>query len=187
MSESLKKLSRESTKIMKEMEQGMHTYNNWNRVRDIEIEKRKILLFIEQTWRLKSRATWLREGDKNTKYFHAFATGRKNANAIWHIEAEGESLHTTKKIQNEAVKFFLGLFMARKVPVYEEQLWPIEDFPIMFEKGDRLNLIKIVTTEDTMSILKSLKPDKSSGPDGWTPNFFIHFSDYFIEDITELI
>ena len=41
-----------------------------------------LLLKKEETWRLKSRATWLEVGDDNTKLFHAYDKGRKVVNTI---------------------------------------------------------------------------------------------------------
>jgi hypothetical protein len=36
----------------------------------------------EKEWRLKSRATWIAEGDENTKFFQNFSKHQKNINTI---------------------------------------------------------------------------------------------------------
>lgn len=36
----------------------------------------------EIMWRQRSRATWIKEGDQNTKFFHRKATWRQKKNAI---------------------------------------------------------------------------------------------------------
>ena len=53
----------------------------------VSLEKRRnsILMDKEESWRLKSRATWLACGDDNTKFFHAYARGRKATNTIWSL------------------------------------------------------------------------------------------------------
>jgi Flp pilus assembly CpaE family ATPase len=59
-------------------------------------EKDKILAVEEDTWRLRSRAIWLSSGDKNTKFFHKYATMRRSQNTIWDIEDESGILHSSE-------------------------------------------------------------------------------------------
>lgn len=45
----------------------------------------KILKESEESWRIRSRAIWLTEGDESTKFFHKFANGRKAINTTWEL------------------------------------------------------------------------------------------------------
>lgn len=41
---------------------------------------------MKKSFESKDRADWLKEGDKNTKYFHYKASAKKKKNQIWGIE-----------------------------------------------------------------------------------------------------
>ena len=61
----------------------------------------------ELTWKLKSRITWLKEGDMNMKFFHKTENAWRNANTIWHIKNEnGDIVHIEEDIRNEAFNHF---------------------------------------------------------------------------------
>lgn len=46
----------------------------------------------EIRWRQRSRIQWLKQGDKNTKFFHRIATSRKRYNTIESLKVEGSNV-----------------------------------------------------------------------------------------------
>lgn len=57
--------------------------------RTSSLEARKIhILRLEESWRLKRIATWIKLGDGNTKLFDNYATHLRNINSIWAIKVE---------------------------------------------------------------------------------------------------
>ena len=50
-----------------------------------------VLIDEEVYWKQRSRADWLLEGDKNTKFFHAKFSAPKKKNKIWGVLDENGS------------------------------------------------------------------------------------------------
>ncbi|KAH1130740.1 hypothetical protein J1N35_002118 [Gossypium stocksii] len=65
----------------------------------------------ERYWAQRSRAQWLKDGDRNTKYFHAKATRRLKKNSIEKINDEnGNWIMESKEICKAARSYFWNLF-----------------------------------------------------------------------------
>jgi hypothetical protein len=69
------------------------------RRREIEKEMNCLLEREEIYWKQRSRIEWLKEGDKNTKFFHASATCRMHHNSIPSLIVVGLNLPTTLRKQ----------------------------------------------------------------------------------------
>jgi hypothetical protein len=59
----------------------------------LESNRADILREQENAWRLRSRATWLKSGDSNTKYFHKLATYNRSKKSIWSIDNTDIGVH----------------------------------------------------------------------------------------------
>lgn len=58
-------------------------------------------------WAQNSRAKWIREGDKNTRYFHVIASMHRRQNSITSLSTNGVKIVDPAVIKEEAVSLFL--------------------------------------------------------------------------------
>lgn len=144
----------------------------------MELRKGELLLHEEQTWRLRSRAIWIKEGYKNTGFFHKYASSRKNVNAIWYLEDEtGKSCSSLPELKRTAVNFFKKKYDKPVREDLEAQLQALRDMPRFFSAEDNEQIWKPVTKEELEAVIKGMPKDKSPGPDGSTQEFFSWFFD----------
>ncbi|KAK3226756.1 hypothetical protein Dsin_006618 [Dipteronia sinensis] len=64
----------------------------------------------EQMWCQKSRIKWLKEGDRNTNFFHCMANGRRKVNFIGGVTFDGEVCSDPISIRRGIYNFFKNHF-----------------------------------------------------------------------------
>jgi len=142
----------------------------------------------EDLWRLKSRAIWLLSGDDKTKFFHAYAKGRKAHNTIWELQ-EGDGLSTSsfEGLSNMGVKHFKKLFEAQPGTSIEEIIRMAGLFPRFIDQHGNESLMKEILTTKLLPILRTFEHDKSPGLDGWPVEFYLGFYDFFRGDLLKVV
>jgi len=153
------------------------------------ISKRsQILKEREESWRLRSRAIWLMEGDANTKFYHKFANGRKIINTIWELKNDqGQPVSQQHNLARLATEHFRGIYKAPEEVNILEIMRVAELFPRYIEQEDSEELQKEVTMAELEATLKWFKKDKSFGPDGWTIDFYLAFFDILGNDLLKIV
>jgi hypothetical protein len=81
----------------------------------LEAECNELLKFEEEYWRQKSHATWLKCGDRNTKFFHKFASARRNQKHIWEIGDEMARYSEARRRSKERLPDILRSFTLRMI------------------------------------------------------------------------
>ncbi|KAF5472901.1 hypothetical protein F2P56_009564 [Juglans regia] len=66
----------------------------------------RIILQEEMSWRQKSRALWLREGDRSTKFFHSIANSHRRNNNIEVLKIEGMECRDEEVIKYHVTDVF---------------------------------------------------------------------------------
>jgi mannosylglycoprotein endo-beta-mannosidase len=117
--------------------------------------------------RQRSRLRWLKEGDANTKLFHAVANGRRAKNFIPAIKV-GERIFTHQREKEEA--FFqaysalIGEVRNRENSVNLESLG--------FQPFELDDLEEMFTSEEVWKVIRDMPPDRAPGPDGFIGLFY---------------
>ncbi|XP_060959373.1 uncharacterized protein LOC133030597 [Cannabis sativa] len=143
-----------------------------------------ILLQREIFWKQRSKQLWLREGDQNSKFFHAKATSRRRSNLIHKLRNNnGEWVGWEDELPNVVTSYFQQLF-AFEDGDYRDVLNCLQ--PTIREEQNDV-LIEPVTTEEIKKTLFQMHPDKSPGPDGMTPGFYQKFWHIVGDDIVKLV
>jgi hypothetical protein len=71
----------------------------------------KLLLMEEISWRQKSRVLWLKEGDKNSKFFHKIANSHRKTNTIDSLNINGITSTCQDEIREHISQFYEQLYM----------------------------------------------------------------------------
>jgi len=86
-------------------------FDNREEMQRIENQIDNILIDEEIFWKQRSRADWLKEGDRNTKFFHAKASARKKKNRISGLEDEnGKWIEEDDKVEQLICDYFTHIF-----------------------------------------------------------------------------
>jgi exonuclease III len=156
--------------------------------KQMELERNNILRGVEEQWRLRSRAIWIKSGDNNTKFFHNYASHSRIRKHVWEITDEnGYTITEQGAIKEKAVYYFKFFYKAPIIPNTIEQVKVIDLFPQMVNDDESCSLYNPVTMEELKVVLFHFKKDKSPGPDGWTTEFFTFFFDLVGEDLLEMV
>lgn len=141
--------------------------------RSLENRLAALLRKEEVFWLQRSRVSWMREGDKNTNFFHKVASGRKKRNHIAKIEDEfGNVFPEEEDIQRVFVDYYTKLFTAKSNLEMEEAVEAVS-YKMSTEMQNELS--QPFTEEEVTTTLNQMHPCKASGPDGMSALFFQKF------------
>jgi hypothetical protein len=128
----------------------------------------KLAHMAETSWRQKSRALWLKEGDNNTSFFHHLANSNRRRNYLGRLEVDGCVFEDKEDIKTQVEQFYHSLYQ-------ESESWRPEVDGLHFDaidSNDRDLLERPFDREEVVQVLQNLEGDKAPGPDGFTMAFF---------------
>eukprot|EP00253_Pinus_taeda_P022431 PITA_22431 len=125
----------------------------------------------EVLWRQKSRIRWLREGEKNTKFFHKSTVQRRMRNQISQVtNGQGEKVETQEGIEQEFVHYFREMSKEPNINRAEAIDNITRHIPQLITEEQNTLLLKPISLQEVETAVNSLKAGKAPGPDGFTSN-----------------
>jgi hypothetical protein len=143
------------------------------------------LLAREETMmKQRSRVQWLKEGDRNTVFFHARAKERAKTNKIVSLKKNDGSFAVSQEEVESMSRFFTNLFTAQEhtTPDIVTQFVQPKVNEVMNEKLDAP-----FSDQEIENALFMMHPSKSPGPDGFTAGFYIKHWDILKVDVCAAI
>ena len=129
---------------------------------------------------IRSRAKWIDEGEKPTKYFCNLEKQHSSSKTIpYIINNDGQSICDQKEMLTEAAKYYKTLYTETvknetnsNSDIFDE-LEQIQNVKLSNDESQSLE--GLLTMEEISATLKNMKNDKSPGSDGFTTEFFKMF------------
>lgn len=130
----------------------------------------------ETLWRQKSSIIWLRDGEKNTKFFHGSTIQRRMHNNIAFINnQQGENLEKHEDIAQEFQEHFQNTLKEPPGSRIQAIQNIVQHIPKIINEDHNNRLLQPISLQEVEDAMTQLKDGKAPVPDRFTANFFHAF------------
>ncbi|PRQ50695.1 putative RNA-directed DNA polymerase [Rosa chinensis] len=164
-----------------------HQNSHFDEIKALQFRLNELLSINETYWRQRSKVQWLREGDRNTSFFHRRASNRRSRNRIKGLLTEnGQWTSEPGEVTNILLQYYEASFRS-------EQSDPIAMNLILDCIQPRVTesmngeLMAPYSDDEIKRALFQMHPSKSPGPDGMSPCFFQKFWDVVEFDVCQAV
>ncbi|XP_062020952.1 uncharacterized protein LOC133737412 [Rosa rugosa] len=141
----------------------------------------------EKYWRQRSRAVWLKDGDRNSAFFHRRACNRKSRNSIRGLtDEQGQWQSEPAEIQRLLLTYFKTVFSSEGCDARAVQT-VLDATPTKLTRSMNESLVQPYTDDEIKAALFQMHPSKSPGPNGMSPFFFQKYWNVVSMDVCNAI
>ena len=149
---------------------------------DLETRYEQTLTKLTDSYMQRAKKHWIKDGDRNTSFFHKAIIKRKKRNTIASIKDENDILQQMpEKISNTFVNYFRSIFASSNV----NNGRPFLHTEMPHNSNDYT--YSIPDEDEVLATLKEMKRNASPGPDGFNVEFYIATWEWIGKDVMQLV
>eukprot|EP00253_Pinus_taeda_P017254 PITA_17254 len=142
----------------------------------------------EVLWRQKSRIKWLREGERNTKFFHQAMIKHRQRSRILSIkDKNGNRVVEQVEIEQVLIDHHKGILSEPQADRMQAIQEICSAIPRLVTEDQNKALMRAVTLEEIEETVKAMKKGTAPSLDGFTVDFFQAGWHFLGKEILELV
>ena len=131
---------------------------------------------------------WLREGDRNTSFFHKSTVQHRQQNQINRLkERDGTILEEQRPIEQELIWYFSDLLSKSEDEDQRNRRNITEHIPKLVTQDHNFILMRPIKWEKVEEVVLQMEKGTAPGPDGFTVDFYQFFWDIVKEEVWEIV
>ena len=134
--------------------------------------------------KVRSRASWLEEGEKPTRFFFNLEQTKQKQVTITKLKTTRGEITSQKDILQATADFYQKLYTDEEVDA-ETQTWFLEQLDRTLAHHAKNSCEGPITRKELDEAVRKMNVNKSPGPDGLTTEFYLTFWHLIADDLVE--
>ena len=134
---------------------------------------------------IRSRANWFENGEKNTRYFLNLEKRNQKQKLITKVyDKQGQIVQSTNNVLHTVKDFYESMYTTCEPPeINIKQVLPPDTQSSMLSHDMQLKCEGLITMQECVDTLKTMKNNKTPGTDGFPSEFY----KFFFKDIGQFL
>ncbi|KAL5560150.1 hypothetical protein UlMin_036361 [Ulmus minor] len=162
---------------------SLHDPDSWKTLMECEKILNSLLDKEERYWRQRSRVSWLKDGDRNTKFFHRRATARRKKNEILGLCDSNGCWQDDIGVVSGVIQHYFNNIFQSNCPTMDQINLVTDSIPTRVSPEMKNCLLKPFTEDDVKAAVFGMSRTKAPGFDGMPALFFKKYWQFVGQDV----